>query len=130
MDGRHYSGTENNSQKNVLIWRKTGITINLKIFYDRCMAVDKIISKSKVEPMEQMVINCEGDVCLFVCFVGLFHIGNWNFWLVMPSSLGYRVYIYWWYVMCFELVCLLCTINSAECHCVSEIVYSCNRRVW
>ena len=19
----------------------------------------------------------------FVCFVGLFHIGNWNFWLVM-----------------------------------------------
>ena len=20
---------------------------------------------------------------LFVCFVGLFHIGNWNFWLVM-----------------------------------------------
>ena len=22
-------------------------------------------------------------VCLFVCFVGLFHIGNWNFWLVM-----------------------------------------------
>ena len=22
--------------------------------------------------------------CLFVvCFVGLFHIGNWNFWLVM-----------------------------------------------
>ena len=28
---------------------------------------------------------------LFVCFVGLFHIGNWNFWLVRPSSLGYRV---------------------------------------
>ena len=22
-------------------------------------------------------------VCLFVCFVGLFHIGNWNFRLVM-----------------------------------------------
>ena len=21
--------------------------------------------------------------CLFVCFVGLFHIGNWNFWLVV-----------------------------------------------
>ena len=37
---------------------------------------------------------------LFVClFVGLFHIGNWNFWLVRPSSLGYRVYTYWCYVV-------------------------------
>ena len=25
----------------------------------------------------------ENPDCLFVCFVGLFHIGNWNFWLVM-----------------------------------------------
>ena len=23
------------------------------------------------------------SLVLFVCFVGLFHIGNWNFWLVM-----------------------------------------------
>ena len=59
---------------------------------------------------------------LFVCFVGLFHIGNWNVWLVMAlfpglsyvsvlvlRSVGY---------MCFELVYLLCIIDSAECHCV------------
>ena len=28
-------------------------------------------------------LKCWKKDCLFVCFVGLFHIGNWNFWLVM-----------------------------------------------
>ena len=59
-----------------------------------------------------------------VCFVGLFHIGNWNFWLVMAQfpGLSYVSILVLRCVnnMCFELVYLLCTINSAECHCVSE----------
>ena len=49
------------SQKNVLIWRKTCITINFNIYYDSCMAVKNNISIRKAELMEQSVINCEGD---------------------------------------------------------------------
>ena len=29
------------------------------------------------------MFRASNDRGLFVCFVGLFHIGNWNFWLVM-----------------------------------------------
>ena len=47
--------------KNELIWRKTLIIINFNIYYDSCMAVKEAISKRKVELMEQMVNNCEGD---------------------------------------------------------------------
>ena len=33
--------------------------------------------------VDKLSSSNNGLVCLFVCFVGLFHIGNWNFWLVM-----------------------------------------------
>ena len=48
-------------RKNDLIWRRTRITINFNIYYDSCMAVKKAISIRKAEPVEQSVINCEGD---------------------------------------------------------------------
>ena len=48
-------------RKNVLIWRKTPITINFNTYYDSCMAVKRAISKRKAKLMEQRVINCEGD---------------------------------------------------------------------
>ena len=48
-------------RKNVLIWRKTRITINFNIYYESCMAVKKAISIRKAELMEHNDINCEGD---------------------------------------------------------------------
>ena len=48
-------------RKNELICRKTCITINFNTNYDSCMTVKKAISKRKAEPMDQRVINCEGD---------------------------------------------------------------------
>ena len=50
-----------NRRKNELIWRKTRITINFNNYYHSCMAVKKAISIRKAEPMEQRIINGEGD---------------------------------------------------------------------
>ena len=48
-------------RKNELIWRKTRITINFNIYYERCMPVKKAIPIRKAELMEQSVITYEGD---------------------------------------------------------------------
>ena len=36
-----------------------------------------------LNPFATVVFSVCSAVCLFVCFEGLFHIGNWNSWLFM-----------------------------------------------
>ena len=60
-------------------------------------------------------------MCLF--FEGFFHIGNWYSWLLRAyfTRLTYAcvLVLLSGNLVCFELVYLLCTIDSAECHCYS-----------